>query len=57
MKKIWFCDHPGLIVVNGCPHEMLICCRSCSRKCDERCKNQFCTHARQVELDKDKEVE
>jgi hypothetical protein len=45
MEEVYICEHPGLIIVNGCPLEKKICCQSCKEQnCKERCSTTECQH-------------
>lgn len=40
-----FCNHPGLMLVNGCPKELHLCCFSCPKEdCSYKCKNENCEY-------------
>ncbi len=51
-----FCNHPGLVVINGCPKEKRICCMSCDEAdCAARCAKTECEHVLELKEEKTNE--
>lgn len=52
---MYYCNHPGMEVINGCPKQYLICCKSCpeATDCELSCveKNSDCLYPRWVDVE------